>query len=98
MDVVGDDKVGGGFLRVGVDGRDTVRGADEFMVAGICDLAELGVEGLEVWDGLAVLSTDVVGGPGRVLDGVEDREETERLDGVDGLVIDEERVGVDGLV
>lgn len=37
-------------------------------------------------------------GPGRVLDGVEDRDETEREVGVDGLaIVDEDRDGVDGL-
>lgn len=94
VDVV---REGAEFRREGVDGLETDRMGGELRFAGICGL-ELGVEGLELWDGL-VLSRVVLVGDGRVLEGVEDRDGVERVDGVDGLAVEEERlVGVDGLM
>lgn len=92
------DKDGAEFRRVGVDGRDVVRGAGEFKLAEICGL-EVGVDGLEFWDGLGLLSIEEVLCAGRGLEGVEDLDRDGREEGVEGLVIDEERlVGVDGLI
>lgn len=49
-------------------------------------------------DGLD-LSADELGGDGRTLEGVEDRDGVERLVGVEGLELDEDRaVGVEGLI
>lgn len=91
------DERGAEFRRVGVEGRE----AD--LVAGLLKFAEIwglevGVEGLEFWDGL-VLSMEELVSDGRALEGVEDRDDAGRADGVEGLAVDEERaVGVDGLV
>lgn len=85
------DTEGAGFRRVGVDGREFDRIAVEFKFAGICAL-ELGVQGLELWDG-RVLSIKELVGAGRTLDGVEEREAVGRADGVEGLAAD----GVEGL-
>lgn len=82
------------FRRVGVDGLDVVRGEGEFKFADICDL-EVGVDGLEFWDGLC-LSKEDVPRVGRGLDGVVDLDTVGWLERVEDLVIDEERlVGVD---
>lgn len=86
-----------GFRRVGVEGREFDRAAVELKFAGICGL-ELGVDGLEFWDG-RVLSMEELVREGRVLEGVEDLDAIGRDDSVDGLVEDEERViGEAGLV
>lgn len=88
------DKDGAEFRRVGVDGLDVVRGEGELKFADICDL-EVGVEGLEFWDGLC-LSTEDVLIEGRGLEGVVDLDTEGWLEGVEDLVIDGERlVGVD---
>ncbi|KAH7554653.1 hypothetical protein JRO89_XS12G0253300 [Xanthoceras sorbifolium] len=79
-----------GFRRVGVDEREFERAAVEFKFAGICGL-ELGVDGLEFWDG-RVLSTEEPVRDGRVLEGVEDLDTEGRADGVEGLAEDVERV------
>jgi len=92
-----DDEVDTGFLRVGVDGREFARVVVRLKLAGICGL-ELGVEGLELWDG-RVRSVEEIVGAERDLAGVEDREEVVRLEGVEGLEVDDERVlGEDGLI
>lgn len=86
-----------GFRRVGVDGREFDRAGAEFRFAGICTL-ELGVTGLEFWDG-RVLSIKELEGAGRALDGVDERDGVVRADGVEGLAVDGERVtGEDGLI
>lgn len=82
---------------MGVDGRELDRTAEEFKLGGICGL-ELGVDGLEVWDG-RVLSMEELVRDGRVLEGVEDLDAVGRADGVDGLTEDIERaLGEAGLV
>lgn len=92
-----EDKEGTRFRRVGVDGREFDRAAVEFKLAEICGL-ELGVDGLEFWDG-RVLSMEELVGAGRTLEGVEDRDAVGRADGVDGLAVDGERLmGEDGLM
>lgn len=90
--VAGDngDEEGTKFRRVGVEGREADRVVGVFKFAGIWGL-ELGVEGLEFWDGL-VLSMEELVGAGRALEGVEDRDVTERADGVEGRAD-----GVEGL-
>ena len=65
--------------------------------AGICPL-ELGVEGLEFWEG-RVLSVDELVGAGRTLDGDEERDGVRRDNGVEGLATGGVRIiGEDGLV
>lgn len=82
---------------MGVDGRELDRTVEEFKLAGICGL-ELGVDGLEFWDG-RVLSMEELVRDGRVLEGVEDLDAVGRADGVDGLAEDIERaLGEAGLV
>lgn len=82
---------------MGVDGRELDRTVEEFKLGGICGL-ELGVDGLEVWDG-RVLSMEELLRDGRVLEGVEDLDAVGRADGVDGLAEDTERaLGEDGLI
>lgn len=91
------DTEGIGFRRVGVDGRETWRVAGGFKFAGICGL-ELGVEGLELCNGRDLSMEELVG-DGRALEGVKDRDGVWREDGVEGLVVDGERViGEDGRV
>lgn len=78
---------GVGLLRVGVDGLEDGRMADG-----------VGVDGLELFDGLVVLSPEAVVVDGRLLEGVEAREVV-REEMADGLAADDERlVGVDGLM
>lgn len=80
-----------------MDGRDVERAAGELKFAGICGL-EVGVEGLEFWDGIT-LSAEAAVGAGRALEGVEDLDSVGREDGVEGLAVDEDRLlGVDGLI
>ena len=91
------DEEGAGFRRVGVDGREFDRVGAALKFAGLCPL-ELGVEGLEFWEG-GVLSTDELVGAGRTLDGVEERDGVGRAGGVEGLATGGVRViGEDGLV
>lgn len=97
-DAVDGEREGVRLLRVGVDGREGGRMVGEFKFPGVCG-REPGVEGLVFWEGLVVLSLEVVAGDGRVLEGVEPRDGVVRVDGVDGLEVVEERlVGVDGLM
>lgn len=92
-----DGEVDTGFLRVGVDGREFDRVVGKLKLPGICGL-ELGVEGLGLWDE-RVRSLEEIVGAERDLAGVEDREEVVRVEGVEGLEVDEERVlGEDGLI
>lgn len=89
---------GVGFRRVGVDDLDVVRGEGEFKCADTCGL-DVGVEGLEFWDGLGFSIEDDVLRAGRGLEGVVDLDTVGRVEGVEGLVIDEERlVRVDGRI
>lgn len=88
---------GDGFRRVGVEGLDVDRTPIEFVLAETCGL-EIGVEGLEFWDGLG-FSVEGMFGAGWTLQGVEDLETFARAEGVEGLVTDEERlVGVEDLI
>lgn len=97
-DVVDGVREGVRVLRVGVDGREEGRMVGEFMVPGVWG-RELGVDGLVFWEGLVVLSLEVVVEDGRVLEGVEPRDGVVRVDGVEGLAVVEERlVGVEGLM
>lgn len=93
-----DGEEGVGLLRVGVDGLEDGRIVGEVKLAVVCGLG-VGVEGLEFWDGLMVLSMEVVVGDGRFLEGVVAREVVGWEEAVEGLAADEERlVGVDGLM
>lgn len=86
-DITGDwDIEGAVFLRVGVEALDVDRGEGELKFAGIWGL-ELGVEGLEFWDGL-----EVVFGAGQALEGVEGLDNVGREVGVEFLAEDEERL------
>lgn len=89
------------LLRVGVEGLEGGRIVGEVKFPGVCG-RELGVEGLVFWEGLVGLSLEVVVvvvGDGRVLEGVEARDGVVRVDGVESLAVEEERlVGVDGLM
>lgn len=97
-DVVDGEREGVRLLRVGVDGLEGGRMVGEVKFPGVCG-RELGVEGLEFWEGLVGLSLEAVVGDGRVLEGVEARDGVVRVDGVESLAVEEERlVGVDGLM
>lgn len=86
-----------GLRRVGVDGREFDRVTGKLELAGICDL-ELGVEGLEFCD-CRVLSLEETVDAERALEGVEDRDGVVRVEGVEGLAVDDDRVtGEDGLM
>lgn len=87
-----------GLRRVGVEGREFGLEAIIFgEFAESCGL-EVGVDGLELRDGL-VLSMDELDDPGRILDGVEDRDAEEVRVGVEGLAEDDEReLGDEGLM
>lgn len=92
-----DEEVDTEFRRVGVDGREFDLVEGKLKLAGICGL-ELGVDGLEPWEG-RVLSLEEMVGAERDLEGVEDREDDVRVDGVEGLEVDDERViGEEGLM
>lgn len=95
---VADNEVDDGLRRVGVEGREFGLEAIIFgELAESCGL-EVGVDGLELRDGLA-LSMDELDDPGRILDGVEDRDAEEVRVGVEGLAEDEEReLGNEGLM
>lgn len=86
-----------GLRRVGVEGREVDRVAGKLELAGTCDL-ELGVEGLEFCDCRGLSPEEIVDNE-RALEGVEDREDVVRVEGVEGLAVDDERVmGEDGLM
>lgn len=87
-----------GVRRVGVEGREFGLEATMFgELAVICGL-EVGVDGLELRDGLG-LSMDELDDPGRILEGVEARDAEEVRVGVEGLAEDEEReLGDEGLM
>lgn len=86
-----------GLRRVGVDGREFDRVTGKLELAEFCDL-ELGVEGLEFCDCRGLSPGETVGIE-RALEGVEDLEGVVRLDGVEGLEVDDDRVmGEDGLM
>lgn len=56
------------------------------------------MDGLEIWEGL-VLSTEVVVGAGRALEGVEARDDVGRAGGVEGLdTVGVRVIGEDGLM
>ncbi|KAG2315458.1 hypothetical protein Bca52824_018580 [Brassica carinata] len=84
------------FRRVGVEGREF--GLEETMFGEFDCVLEVGVDGLEPREGLA-LSRDKVDDTGRILDGVEAREREVVRVGVGVLAEDEEReLGDDGLM
>lgn len=87
-----------GLRRVGVEGREFGLEAIVFgEFAKSCGL-EVGVDGLELRDGLA-LSMDELDDPGRILDGVEARDAEDVRVGVEGLAEDDEReLGDEGLM
>lgn len=87
-----------GLRRLGVEGREFGLEAIVFWeFAESCGL-EVGVDGLELRDGLA-LSMDELDEPGRILDGVEARDTEEVRVGVEGLAEDDEReLGEEGLM
>lgn len=97
LDTDGVDTDVDGLRRVGVEGREF--GLEEIKfgeLAEICGL-EVGVDGLELKDGLG-LSMDELDDPGRILDGVEARDEEVRV-GVEGLAVDDVReLGEEGLM
>lgn len=96
-DDVEGDKEGVSVLRVGVDDLEGGRtvGEDEITFPGVCG-REVGVEGLVFPEGRVGVWVDV--GVGRVLEGVEGRDDDDVVrvvEGVEGLV---GLVGVEGLM
>lgn len=90
-------KVGAEFRRVGVDGRELDRAAEELKLAGICGRA-VGVEGRGFGDGRVLFSLEELV-DGRVLEGVADLAGIERAVEADNLADDVKvdlEVGVEG--
>lgn len=92
----GEEREGAELRRVGVDGRELERAIVELEFVEICGL-ELGVDGLELWDGRGRSIEELVR-VWRGFEGVEGRDTDGRPDGVEGLAVEGERlIGEDGL-